>query len=210
VNAGELGKWPLYRAVIAEFVATLLFVYVTVATVIGHKRKAESEPCGGAGIILVLRRHDFRARLLHRRRPRQPFGLGVAGARGALRGGAGIVKAVHGANELAAGYSPGTGLAAEMVGTFVLVYTVFSATDPKRRARDSHVPVLVRRVHGAPGHHTNHRHGGINPARSLGPAAVYDRRGTITLAVLAPPWPCSTTSSCSEPRPWRNNNNTYA
>jgi aquaporin PIP len=210
VNAGELGKWPLYRAVIAEFVATLLFVYVTVAAVIGHKRKAESEPCGGAGIILVLRRHDFRARLLHRRRPRQPFGLGVAGVRGALRGGAGLVKAVHGANELAAGYSPGTGLAAEMVGTFVLVYTVFSATDPKRRARDSHVPVLVRRVHGAPGHHTNHRHGGINPARSLGPAAVYDRRGTITLAVLAPPWPCSTTSSCSEPRPWRNNNNTYA
>lgn len=46
-----------------------------------------------------------------------------------------------GANELALGYSKGTGLAAEIIGTFVLVYTVFSATDPKRSARDSHVPV---------------------------------------------------------------------
>lgn len=33
VNSGELGKWSLYRAIIAEFVATLLFVYVTLATV---------------------------------------------------------------------------------------------------------------------------------------------------------------------------------
>jgi aquaporin PIP len=46
-----------------------------------------------------------------------------------------------GANELSSGYSHGTGLAAEIIGTFVLVYTVFSATDPKRNARDSHVPV---------------------------------------------------------------------
>lgn len=64
--------------------------------------------------------------------------------------GCGLVKAFQktyynsyggGANELAIGYSKGTGLAAEIIGTFVLVYTVFSATDPKRNARDSHVPV---------------------------------------------------------------------
>ena len=46
-----------------------------------------------------------------------------------------------GANVLAPGYNRGTGLGAEIIGTFVLVYTVFSATDPKRSARDSHVPV---------------------------------------------------------------------
>ena len=46
-----------------------------------------------------------------------------------------------GANGLTHGYSIGTGVAAEIIGTFVLVYTVFSATDPKRSARDSHVPV---------------------------------------------------------------------
>ncbi|RXH93671.1 hypothetical protein DVH24_014247 [Malus domestica] len=38
------------------------------------------------------------------------------------------------------GYTRGDGLGAEIVGTFVLVYTVFSATDAKRNARDSHVP----------------------------------------------------------------------
>lgn len=46
-----------------------------------------------------------------------------------------------GANFVAPGYSKGDGLGAEIVGTFVLVYTVFSATDAKRNARDSHVPV---------------------------------------------------------------------
>jgi aquaporin PIP len=46
-----------------------------------------------------------------------------------------------GANTLNKGYSIGDGLGAEIVGTFVLVYTVFSATDAKRNARDSHVPV---------------------------------------------------------------------
>jgi aquaporin PIP len=64
--------------------------------------------------------------------------------------GCGLVKAFQkshynrfggGANELADGYNKGVGLGAEIIGTFVLVYTVFSATDPKRNARDSHVPV---------------------------------------------------------------------
>lgn len=65
--------------------------------------------------------------------------------------GAGIVKGFQpgfyeanggGANQVAHGYTKGDGLGAEIVGTFVLVYTVFSATDAKRKARDSYVPVL--------------------------------------------------------------------
>ena len=48
-----------------------------------------------------------------------------------------------GANTVAPGYTKGSGLGAEIIGTFVLVYTVFSATDAKRNARDSHVPVSV-------------------------------------------------------------------
>ncbi|GFP97442.1 probable aquaporin pip1-5 [Phtheirospermum japonicum] len=46
-----------------------------------------------------------------------------------------------GANVVAHGYTKGSGLGAEIIDTFVLVYTVFSATDAKRNARDSHVPV---------------------------------------------------------------------
>lgn len=67
--------------------------------------------------------------------------------------GAGVVKGFQksqyerlggGANTISKGYSKGDGLGAEIVGTFVLVYTVFSATDAKRNARDSHVPVSKR------------------------------------------------------------------
>uniref|UniRef100_N1R4G7 Uncharacterized protein n=1 Tax=Aegilops tauschii TaxID=37682 RepID=N1R4G7_AEGTA len=84
-----------------------------------------------------------------------------------------------GANELSSGFSKGTGLAAEIIGTFVLVYTVFSATDPKRSARDSHVPVLaplpigfaVFMVHLATIPITGT---GINPARSFGAAVIYN------------------------------------
>nr|GMD51665.1 aquaporin PIP2-1-like [Ipomoea batatas] len=103
--------------------------------------------------------------------------------------GCGLVKAFQkayyvryggGANELADGYSKGTGLGAEIIGTFVLVYTVFSATDPKRNARDSHVPVLaplpigfaVFMVHLATIPVTGT---GINPARSFGAAVIYGK-----------------------------------
>lgn len=77
------------------------------------------------------------------------LGYIVAQVLGAISG-VGLVKAFMkhyynslggGANSVAHGYSKGTALGAEIIGTFVLVYTVFSATDPKRSARDSHVPV---------------------------------------------------------------------
>ncbi|PNX99784.1 major intrinsic protein (MIP) family transporter [Trifolium pratense] len=85
-----------------------------------------------------------------------------------------------GANTLSKGYSIGDGLGAEIVGTFVLVYTVFSATDAKRNARDSHVPILaplpigfaVFLVHLATIPITGT---GINPARSLGAALIYNK-----------------------------------
>jgi aquaporin PIP len=213
VNAGELGKWSLYRAVIAEFVATLLFVYVTLATVIGHKREAESQPCGSVGVLGIAWSFGGMIFVLvyciagisgGHINPAVTFGLLLARKVSLVRAalyvvaqclgamcGAGLVKAFHGAhwylrygggaNELAAGYSKGAGLGAEIVGTFVLVYTVFSATDPKRKVRDSHVPVLaplpigfaVFMVHLATIPVTGT---GINPARSLGPAVVYNQR----------------------------------
>ncbi|RQW14337.1 MIP family channel protein, partial [Rhodobacteraceae bacterium CH30] len=112
----------------------------------------------------------------------------VAQCLGAICG-VGLVKAFNkslynryggGANSLADGYNKGTGLGAEIIGTFVLVYTVFSATDPKRSARDSHVPVLaplpigfaVFMVHLATIPITGT---GINPARSFGAAVIYNK-----------------------------------
>nr|GMC46332.1 aquaporin PIP2-1-like [Ipomoea batatas] len=154
IDPEELGQWSFYRAIIAEFVATLLFLYVTVLTV------------SLVRAIMYM----------------------VAQCLGAICG-CGLVKAFQkayyvryggGANELADGYSKGTGLGAEIIGTFVLVYTVFSATDPKRNARDSHVPVLaplpigfaVFMVHLATIPVTGT---GINPARSFGAAVIYGK-----------------------------------
>ncbi|XP_062186848.1 aquaporin PIP2-1-like [Phragmites australis] len=215
VDAAELGSWSLYRAVIAEFIATLLFLYITVATVIGYKHQTDATApdaaCGGVGIlgiawafggmifVLVYCTAGISGGHIN---PAVTFGLFLARKVSLVRAvlyiiaqclgamcGVGLVKAFQsayfvryggGANELASGYSKGTGLAAEIIGTFVLVYTVFSATDPKRNARDSHVPVLaplpigfaVFMVHLATIPITGT---GINPARSLGAAVIYNK-----------------------------------
>ncbi|KAJ6797685.1 putative aquaporin PIP2-6 [Iris pallida] len=51
LDMGELRLWSLYRALIAEFIATLLFLYVTVATVIGYKHQSADDACGGVGLL---------------------------------------------------------------------------------------------------------------------------------------------------------------
>ncbi|VFQ94870.1 unnamed protein product [Cuscuta campestris] len=218
IDPEELGKWSFYRAVIAEFIATLLFLYVTVLTVIGYKTQTDpalhgaDDPCGGVGIlgiawafggmifVLVYCTAGISGGHIN---PAVTFGLFLARKVSLVRAvmymaaqclgaicGCGLVKAFQkahyvryggGANGLQDGYSKGTGLGAEIIGTFVLVYTVFSATDPKRNARDSHVPVLaplpigfaVFMVHLATIPITGT---GINPARSLGAAVMYGKQ----------------------------------
>lgn len=206
-DVGEFKLWAFYRAVIAEFIATLLFLYITVATVIGHKRNQAG--CGSVGLlgiawafggmifVLVYCTAGISGGHIN---PAVTFGLFlarkvslpravlymVAQCLGAICG-CGLVKAFQksyydeyggGANSVAHGYTKGVGLSAEIIGTFVLVYTVFSATDPKRNARDSHIPVLaplpigfaVFMVHLATIPITGT---GINPARSFGAAVIY-------------------------------------
>ncbi|CAN1805447.1 Aquaporin PIP2-2 [Linum perenne] len=190
IDAEELTQWSLYRAVIAEFIATLLFLYITVLTVIGYK--SQVDPCGGVGILGIAWAFGGMIFVL----VYCTAGISgksavlymVAQCLGAICG-CGLVKAFQksyytryggGANELSPGYNKGTGLGAEIIGTFVLVYTVFSATDPKRNARDSHVPVLaplpigfaVFMVHLATIPVTGT---GINPARSFGAAVIYNQ-----------------------------------
>lgn len=198
-DAEELSLWSFYRAVIAEFVATLLFLYITVLTVIGYKK--QTDPCetvgllgvawafGGMIFILVYStagisgsyicslltlypffffwvNNMFNSIVLDiggHINPAVTFGLFLARKVSLIRAiayivaqllgaicGVGIVKGIAkdyydnfggGTNTVSPTYSKGTALAAEIIGTFVLVYTVFSATDPKRNARDSHVPV---------------------------------------------------------------------
>uniref|UniRef100_A0A7N1A2L0 Uncharacterized protein n=1 Tax=Kalanchoe fedtschenkoi TaxID=63787 RepID=A0A7N1A2L0_KALFE len=215
-DAEELTKWSFYRALIAEFIATLLFLYVTVLTVIGYKAQSDpansSDACAGVGIlgiawafggmifVLVYCTAGISGGHIN---PAVTFGLFLARKVSLIRAvgymvaqclgaicGVGFVKAFQsayyvkyegGANVLADGYNVGVGLGAEIIGTFVLVYTVFSATDPKRSARDSHVPVLaplpigfaVFMVHLATIPVTGT---GINPARSLGAAVIFNNQ----------------------------------
>ncbi|CAI9773929.1 unnamed protein product [Fraxinus pennsylvanica] len=218
IDAEELSKWSFYRAVIAEFIATLLFLYITVLTVIGYKSQTDTnaghsgDQCGGVGIlgiawafggmifVLVYCTAGISGGHIN---PAVTFGLFLARKVSMIRAitymvaqclgaicGVGLVKAFQksyykkyggGANELADGYSNRIGLSVEIIGTFVLVYTVFSATDPKRSARDSHVPVLaplpigfaVFMVHLATIPITGT---GINPARSFGAAVIYNQK----------------------------------
>lgn len=211
----EIRSWSFYRALLAEFVATLLFLYILVATVIGHKK--QKGPCDGVGplgiawavggmifvlvyctagisgntkkpfclepdtwffsFVLISISRTCSIRKNHKCElvvetgghinPAVTLGLFVARKVSLVRAvaymvaqclgsicGAAIAKSIMrryyntlggGANEVASGYSKGSALGAEIIGTFVLVYTVFSATDPKRNARDSHVPVSISR-----------------------------------------------------------------
>ncbi|KAL2933401.1 Aquaporin PIP-type [Bienertia sinuspersici] len=175
-DMGELKLWSFWRALIAEFIATLLFLYITVATIIGYKK--ETDPCAFVGLLGIAWAFGGMIFILV---------YYTAGISGAICG-VGLVKAFMkgayngnggGANTVATGYNKGTALGAEIVGTFALVYTVFSATDPKRSARDSHVPILaplpigfvVFMVHLATIPITGT---GINPARSFGVAVIYN------------------------------------
>jgi aquaporin PIP len=207
---GELTSWSFYRAGIAEFIATFLFLYITVLTVMGVVQAPNK--CSTVGIqgiawafggmifALVYCTAGISGGHIN---PAVTFGLLLARKLSLTRAifymvmqclgaicGAGVVKGFEGssrfellgggANSVAHGYTKGDGLGAEIVGTFVLVYTVFSATDAKRSARDSHVPILaplpigfaVFLVHLATIPITGT---GINPARSLGAAIVFNQ-----------------------------------
>uniref|UniRef100_A0A0D9XG62 Uncharacterized protein n=1 Tax=Leersia perrieri TaxID=77586 RepID=A0A0D9XG62_9ORYZ len=213
LDTSELKKWSLYRALIAEFMATLIFLYVSIATVIGYKNQSTTvNACTGVGYLGVA--WSFGATIFilvyctggvsgGHINPAVTIGLFfgrklslvrtvlyvIAQCLGAICG-AGIVKGIMkhpynslggGANSVADGYSVAGALGAEIVGTFILVYTVFSATDPKRTARDSFIPVLVPLpigfavfvVHLATIPITGT---GINPARSLGAAVLYNQQ----------------------------------
>lgn len=207
---GELSSWSFYRAGIAEFMATFLFLYITILTVMGvSKSPSKCTTVGIQGIAWAFGGMIFA--LVYctagisggHINPAVTFGLFLARKLSLTRAvfyiimqclgaicGAGVVKGLMGhkqyellgggANFVSPGYTKGDGLGAEIVGTFVLVYTVFSATDAKRNARDSHVPILaplpigfaVFLVHLATIPITGT---GINPARSLGAAIIFDK-----------------------------------
>uniref|UniRef100_A0A0D9XGR1 Aquaporin n=1 Tax=Leersia perrieri TaxID=77586 RepID=A0A0D9XGR1_9ORYZ len=54
LDTSKLTKWTLCRALIAEFMATLIFLYVSIATVIGYKNESTAvNACMGVGYLGV-------------------------------------------------------------------------------------------------------------------------------------------------------------
>ncbi|KAL0356570.1 UNVERIFIED_CONTAM: Aquaporin PIP2-7 [Sesamum calycinum] len=185
-----------------EFIATLLFLYVTVATVIGHKKLNAADQCDGVGLlgiawafggmifILVYCTAGISGGHIN---PAVTFGLFLARKVSLIRAvaymvaqslgaicGVGLVKAFMksyynslggGANSVAPGYNKGTALGAEIIGTFVLVYTVFSATDPQEKRTRFSRPFFMVHLATIPITGT-----GINPARSFGAAVIYNNK----------------------------------
>ncbi|KAF9661705.1 hypothetical protein SADUNF_Sadunf19G0096400 [Salix dunnii] len=210
LDMAELKRWSFYRATIAEFIATLLFLFLVVSTVVNYKEPNYTDKCsrvgylgialahGGVIFVLVYCTSEISGGHLN---PAVTFGMLLARKMSLIRAAAYMVAQCLGAllgvlfvfcfansdeqqssegvvNVVTRNYTKGAGLVAECIGTFVLVYTVFSSIDPKRNARDSHVPVLsplpigfaVFVVHLATIPITGT---GINPARSLGTNLIY-------------------------------------
>ncbi|XP_058008119.1 aquaporin PIP2-7-like [Hevea brasiliensis] len=145
---------PPPLTLIAEFAATLLFLYVSVATVIG--RKSQTHSCAGVGFLGVAWAFGGMIFILvycsagisgGHINPAMTLGRFVARKLSLVRAvayivsqslvtisGAGSVKAVMkdyynslgvAANSVASGYSKAPALGAEIIGTFDLVYIVF-------------------------------------------------------------------------------------
>ncbi|KAF7047284.1 hypothetical protein CFC21_056229 [Triticum aestivum] len=239
LDTSELTTWSLYRALIGEFTASLVLLYVSIATVIGYRSQssAPDDRCTGVGYLGVAWSFGATVSVLvystsgisgGHINPAVTFALFMAGKVTLVRSvlyvaaqclgavvGVGIVKGIMkhpyddlggGANAVAGGYSLGAALGAETLGTFVLAYAVFSATDPKRTARDAFVPLVaalpigmaVFVVHLATIPITGT---GINPARSLGAAVLYNQHktwkqhctclySTIVSSLQVGPMPC--------------------
>ena len=114
-----------------------------------------------------------------------------------------------GINVVASGHPKLAGLGAKIIGTVILVYPVLSTIEAKGNVRDSHVSILaplsiefaVLLVHPATIPITGT---GINPARSLGAAIIYNKGNAwndmwiswvgpfigVTLAILQPRVSC--------------------
>ncbi|KAL8543609.1 hypothetical protein ACS0TY_004252 [Phlomoides rotata] len=148
---GELKSWSFYRAGIAEFMATFLFLYITILTVMGVGRaKNKCASVGIQGIAWAFGGMIFAPVYC-------TAGISVCGAgvvKGYMSGPYQMLKG--GANFVNHGYTKGDALGAEIIGTFVLVYTVFSATDAKRNAPFGSPSNRVCGVPGSFGDHSDH------------------------------------------------------
>ncbi|XP_072962238.1 probable aquaporin TIP2-1 [Typha angustifolia] len=189
------------KAYVAEFIATLLFVFAGVGSAISYGKLTADAPLDPAGLVAVAIAHAFAlfvgvsmaANISGGHlNPAVTFGLAVGGNITILTGifywvaqllgssvaclllkfvTGGLAVPTHG---VAAGLSEIEGAVMEIVITFALVYTVYAtAADPKKGSLGTIAPIAIGFIVGANILAAGPFSGGsMNPARSFGPAVA--------------------------------------
>ncbi|CAL9204557.1 unnamed protein product [Musa hybrid cultivar] len=189
------------KAYLAEFIATLLFVFAGVGSAIAYGKLTSGAALDPAGLVAVALAHglalfvgvSMAANISGGHlNPAVTFGLAVGGHITLLTGvfywiaqllgstvaclllkfvTGGMAVPTHG---VAAGMNELEGVVMEVVITFALVYTVYAtAADPKKGPLGTVAPIAIGFIVGANILAAGPFSGGsMNPARSFGPAVV--------------------------------------
>ncbi|KAM3191644.1 hypothetical protein ACQJBY_069111 [Aegilops geniculata] len=188
-----------FRAYIAEFISTLVFVFAGVGSVIAYTKVSGGAPLDPSGLIAVAICHGFGLFVAvaiganisgGHVNPAVTFGLALGGQITILTGifywvaqllgaivGAflvqfctGVASPTHGLS----GVGAFEGVVMEIIVTFGLVYTVYAtAADPKKGSLGTIAPIAIGFIVGANILVAGPFSGGsMNPARSFGPAVA--------------------------------------
>ncbi|KAF5198618.1 Aquaporin tip2-3 [Thalictrum thalictroides] len=189
------------KAYLAEFIATLLFVFAGVGSAIAFSKLTSDAALDPAGLVAVALAHAFAlfvgvsiaANISGGHlNPAVTFGLAIGGNITILTGifywiaqllgsivacfllkfvTGGLAVPTHG---VSAGVSAAGGVVMEIIITFALVYTVYAtAADPKKGSLGTIAPIAIGFIVGANILAAGPFSGGsMNPARSFGPAVA--------------------------------------
>ncbi|KAF3321247.1 putative aquaporin TIP2-1 [Carex littledalei] len=200
-SCGDSFSATSIKAYLAEFIATLLFVFAGVGSAIAYGKLTSDAALDPTGLVAVAIAHAFAlfvgvsiaANISGGHlNPAVTFGLAVGGNITILTGifywvaqllGATVacllLKFVTGGKDVpthgvAAGMSEIEGVVFEIVITFALVYTVYAtAADPKKGSLGTIAPIAIGFIVGANILAAGPFSGGsMNPARSFGPAVA--------------------------------------
>ena len=200
-SCGDSFSATSVRAYVAEFIATLLFVFAGVGSAIAYGKLTDDGALDPAGLVAIAIAHAFAlfvgvaiaANISGGHlNPAVTFGLAVGGHITILTGifywvaqllgstaACFLLKFVtHGkaipTHGVTAGMNEFEGVVMEIVITFALVYTVYAtAADPKKGSLGTIAPIAIGFIVGANILAAGPFSGGsMNPARSFGPAVA--------------------------------------
>ncbi|XP_012683271.1 aquaporin-1-like [Clupea harengus] len=197
--ASEVKSWSFWRAVLAELIGMLLFIFIGIAAAIGNKNNDGPDQEVKVALAFGLAIATLAQSLGHvsgaHFNPAVTLGLLVSCQISALRAvlyilaqlvGAVLASALMyglrpdysvslGLNRLAPGVTAAQGFGIELLGTFQLVLCVLATTDSRRSDVNGSAPLAIGLSVGL-AHFAiiSYTGCGINPARSFGPAVILE------------------------------------